>query len=67
MVNQCGGALFGKSKVIAPDGTITLQASRVGRGDATELVIARVDLLEGIRAAERTAGALWAGQSSAAR
>ncbi len=67
MVNQCGGALLGKSKVIAPDGTITLQASRVGRGDATELLIARVDLLEGIRAAERTAGALWADQSSAAR
>ena len=65
MANQCGDELLGKSRVIAPDGTIAAQASRVGRGDASELLVVSVDLECGIREAERTAGALWADQPGA--
>jgi predicted amidohydrolase len=60
MANQCGDELLGKSRIIAPDGTVAAQAARVGEGDATELLVASVDLERGIREAERTAGALWA-------
>ena len=59
MANQCGGALLGKSRIIAPDGSIAAQASRVGEGDDTELLVATVDLHAGIREADRTASALW--------
>jgi predicted amidohydrolase len=60
MTNQCGGDLLGKSRIFAPDGTIAAQAARVGQGDAAELLVARLDLDGGIRAADQTAGALWA-------
>jgi predicted amidohydrolase len=67
MANQCGDELLGKSRVIAPDGTIAAQASRVGQGDAAELLVVSADLECGIREAERTAGALWADQRGARR
>jgi predicted amidohydrolase len=60
MANQCGGALLGKSRIIAPDGTVAAQASRVGPAADPELLVATVDLAGGIRAAEAAAGALWA-------
>jgi predicted amidohydrolase len=60
MANQCGGALLGKSRVIAPDGTTLAQAGRVGDGDDTELLVVTVDLAAGIHAADVVAGALWA-------
>lgn len=60
MANQCGGDLLGKSRVIAPDGSITARAGRVGDGHGPESLIVSVDLAGGIREAERTAGALWA-------
>jgi predicted amidohydrolase len=59
MANQCGGELLGKSRIIAPDGTVTAQAARVGRGYAPELLVAELELESPIREAERTAGALW--------
>jgi predicted amidohydrolase len=67
MANQCGGDLLGKSRIIAPDGTIAAQASRVGQGESTELLIATLDLAGGIREAERTAAALWAEQPAVSR
>jgi len=60
MANQCGGDLLGKSRVIAPDGTVVAQASRVGQGGDSELLVVTVDLESAIREADRTAGALWA-------
>jgi predicted amidohydrolase len=60
MANQCGGALLGKSRIIAPDGTITAQASRLGEGDTSELLVITVDIQSAVREADRTAGALWA-------
>jgi predicted amidohydrolase len=60
LANQCGGELLGKSRIIAPDGTIAAQARRVGDGADTELLVARLDLGAGVRAAEIAAGALWA-------
>jgi len=60
MANQCGGELFGKSKVIAPDGTIVAQAGRAGDGEDTELMVVTVDFESGIRAADLTSAALWA-------
>jgi predicted amidohydrolase len=39
MANQCGGQLFGRSRVIAPDGTITAHASRVGASHDSELLV----------------------------
>jgi predicted amidohydrolase len=60
MANHCGGELLGKSRVIAPDGTVVVQACRVGDGDGVELMVTSVDLEAGIRAAEAAAGALWA-------
>jgi len=67
MANQCGDELLGKSRVIAPDGRIAAQASRVGQGDDSELLVVSVDLECGIREAERTAGALWADLPGARR
>ncbi|MCV7423602.1 carbon-nitrogen hydrolase family protein [Mycobacterium yunnanensis] len=60
MVNQCGGDLFGKSRIIAPDGAIVAEAPRVGDGADSELLVATVDLAAGIRDADATASALWA-------
>jgi predicted amidohydrolase len=60
MANQCGGDLLGKSRVIAPDGTVVAQAGRVGQGGDSELLVVTVDLESAIREADRTAGALWA-------
>ncbi len=59
MANQCGDELLGKSRVIAPDGSVAAQADRVGQRDTPELLVTTVDLESGIRAAERAAGALW--------
>lgn len=60
MVNQCGEDLLGKSRIIAPDGSVVAQAGRIGEGeDAPELLVATLDLEAGIREAERTASALW--------
>jgi predicted amidohydrolase len=59
MANQCGADLFGKSKIIAPDGTVAALAARIGEADGPELLVASLDLVEGIRAAEGAAGALW--------
>jgi predicted amidohydrolase len=67
MANQCGGELLGKSRIIAPDGTIAAQASRVGQGESAELLIATLELAGGIREAERTAAALWADQPAVSR
>lgn len=59
MANQCGGQLLGKSRIIAPDGSIAVQASRVGEGEGAEFLVATVEIHRGIREADRTAGALW--------
>jgi predicted amidohydrolase len=60
MANQCGGELLGKSRIIAPDGTIKAEASRVVAGSSAEVLVGKVDLQGGIREAELAAGALWA-------
>lgn len=66
MTNQCGGSepngLLGKSRVIAPDGTIVAEGRRIAGDDAgaPDLVVVTVDLTAGIRAAEADSGALWA-------
>ncbi len=64
MSNQCGEDLLGKSKIIAPDGSVVAQAARVGadvgREHAPELLVATLDLEAGIRQAEHESGALWA-------
>ena len=60
MVNQCGGDLFGKSRVIAPDGAIVAEAARVGVAADPELLVVTVDVAAGIRDADATASALWA-------
>ncbi|MCV7227032.1 carbon-nitrogen hydrolase family protein [Mycolicibacterium komossense] len=60
MANQCGQDLLGKSKIIAPDGSVAVQAARVGQRDTPELLVATLDLESGIREAERVSGALWA-------
>jgi predicted amidohydrolase len=60
MVNQCGGELLGKSRIIAPDGAVVAEACRVGHCDGPDLLVATLDIAAGIREAERTAGALWA-------
>ena len=65
MANQCGGELLGKSRIIAPDGSIVAQAPRVGDSDGADLLVATVDLAAGIRAAEGAAGALWSVGSQA--
>ena len=65
MANQCGGELLGKSRIIAPDGSIVAQAPRVGDSDGADLLVATVDLAAGIRAAEGAAGALWSPRSQA--
>lgn len=62
MSNQCGEDLLGKSKIIAPDGTVVAQAARVAADYAPELLVATLDLDAGIRKAERESGALWAEQ-----
>lgn len=67
MANQCGEELLGKSKIIAPDGSVAVQAPRVGQCNATELLVATLDLEAGIREAERVAGALWADRDADAR
>ncbi|TGD86058.1 carbon-nitrogen hydrolase family protein [Mycolicibacterium sp. CH28] len=59
MANQCGGDLLGKSRIIAPDGAIVVQAPRVGDSDGADLIVATADLAAGIRSAELAAGALW--------
>lgn len=59
MANQCGGDLLGKSRIIAPDGTIVAQAPRVGDTEGADLIVVHLDLAAGIRAAELAAGALW--------
>jgi predicted amidohydrolase len=59
MANQCGGDLLGKSRVIAPDGSIVAQGSRVGDADGADLMVVEVDLAAGIGDAELAAGALW--------
>jgi predicted amidohydrolase len=71
MTNQCGGAgptaLLGKSRIVAPDGSTTAQASRVGEGDGDsdpELVVVSVDLAAGIEEADRTSAALWSESTS---
>lgn len=61
MANQCGGDLLGKSRVIAPDGTIVAQGRRVGDGDGADLMVVEIDVPAGIRAADAYAGALWSG------
>jgi predicted amidohydrolase len=60
MSNQCGEELLGKSKIIAPDGSVVAQAARVAADYAPELLVATLDLEGGIRKAERESGALWA-------
>jgi predicted amidohydrolase len=68
MSNQCGKELLGKSRIIAPDGTIVAQAARVGAAcNGSELLVASLDLHRGIREAELAAGALWADQPSIMR
>jgi predicted amidohydrolase len=61
MSNQCGGELLGRSRVIAPDGSIVAEAGRVGDDTADpELLVVSVDLHAAITEAEANAGALWA-------
>ncbi len=67
MANQCGEQLLGKSRIIAPDGTVAAQADRVGKRHTPELLVATVDLEAGIREAERVAGALWADHEAGTR
>jgi len=60
MANQCGGELLGKSRVIAPDGTVVAEAGRAGDAVPDELLVVTVDLEEGVSQAQVAAGALWA-------
>ncbi|WP_427889368.1 carbon-nitrogen hydrolase family protein [Kribbella sp. GL6] len=53
-VNQCGGGMFGRSRVIAPDGTTVAEAPR----DRASLVC-DVDLEAGIHEADAHNSALW--------
>ncbi len=62
MANQCGGELLGKSKIIAPDGSTSAMARRVGDRDCSELLVVTVDIKSAVLEAERNAGALWATQ-----
>jgi predicted amidohydrolase len=65
MANQCGGvgpnALLGRSRIIAPDGTVIAEAPRCDPAeDGTHLLVAALNLGGAIAAAEQDAGALWA-------
>lgn len=62
-VNQSGGdggaAMFGRSRVIAPDGTTVAEAPRHGSTPGPHLITCDVDLEAGIRAADQHSSALW--------
>jgi predicted amidohydrolase len=65
MANQCGGdgpsALLGRSRIIAPDGSVIAEAPRYdAAGDEAHLLVASLDLSAAIASAEQDAGALWA-------
>lgn len=61
-VNQAGGegdaAMFGRSRVIAPDGTVVCEAPRHDAGGPS-VVTCTVDLAAGIADADEHASALW--------
>ncbi|GAA4173868.1 carbon-nitrogen hydrolase family protein [Gryllotalpicola koreensis] len=63
MANQVGGALLGKSRVIAPDGSVRAQASRLTASPAAELLMIRADLRGEVQKAQREAAVLWASGS----
>ncbi|HWU31755.1 MAG TPA: carbon-nitrogen hydrolase family protein [Marmoricola sp.] len=62
-VNQAGGdgdaAMFGRSRVIAPNGTVAGEAPRHTDAPGPHLVTVDVDLQAGIDAADDEVGALW--------
>ncbi|HZX01695.1 carbon-nitrogen hydrolase family protein [Kribbella sp.] len=53
-VNQCGGEMFGRSRVIAPDGTTVAEAPR-----GPHLLTCDVDLEAGVHEADTHNSALW--------
>jgi predicted amidohydrolase len=58
MANQSGGDLLGRSRVIAPDGSIRAEASRVGDGTDREILVLHADLLSEIARADTETSAL---------
>jgi predicted amidohydrolase len=61
LANQVGGDLLGKSRVIAPDGSVRAEASRVGDPDEArpDVLVVSLDLATEIAEADRLASALW--------
>lgn len=64
-VNQCGGtgsgAMFGRSRVIAPDGRVLAEAPGLEGAAAPHLMTCDVDLEGEVRRADRETFDLWAG------
>jgi predicted amidohydrolase len=62
-VNQCGGtgsaAMFGRSRVIAPDGSVTCEAPRHSSGSGPHLITCTIDLCAEITRADEDNAALW--------
>ena len=62
-VNQCGGsgsgAMFGRSRAIAPDGQVVAVAPGLEAADELHLMTCDVDLEGGLRRADHDSAALW--------
>jgi predicted amidohydrolase len=58
MANQVGGDLLGRSRVLAPDGSVRAEASRIDAGPGSEALVVDVDLRAGIALADRESAAL---------
>lgn len=65
MVNQSGGdgqgAMFGRSRILAPDGRTIHEAPRHDAGIASQLTTCTIDFLAGLRTADAENAALWEG------
>jgi predicted amidohydrolase len=65
LANQCGQAgsvtYLGASRVISPDGAVVATAGRAAEGETprAELLVAAIDLAEGLERADRENAALW--------
>ena len=63
IANQCGGegeaALFGRSRIIAPDGTVVTEAPRHTDSSGPHLIVSDIDLQAGIEAADDESAPLW--------
>lgn len=60
MANQSGGDLLGRSRLIAPDGSIRAEAPRVGDGTDRHVLVLDVDLMAEVARADLETGALRA-------